>query len=186
VVAAVAAAGDADPGRRQRAVLAFELGEALVAAVAGVDVKHQQAGRDAGADVGRWPAGPPALHPGRVAGGGVQAVAELVPALASGVGLVAGRAGLAGRAVAVGQLAAQREHLVAGRRVGQRRLPQPGHGRNIASGSSRRAWYGSGRLDQMTSVATAPRLPKTFEVGRCTARSSRLQRVYSSSYSALG
>jgi hypothetical protein len=102
VLAAVAAARDADSSGGQRAEVALEMGEELVAAVARVDVQHQQAGRHTGADVGLGPTCPPARHPGRVAGGGVEAVAQFVLALASGMGLVAGRARLASRAVAVG------------------------------------------------------------------------------------
>jgi hypothetical protein len=44
VLAAVAAARDADSGGGQRAEVALELGEVLVAAVAGVDVQDDQAG----------------------------------------------------------------------------------------------------------------------------------------------
>jgi hypothetical protein len=90
VVAAVAPARHAGPGGRQRAEVALEVSEVLMAAVAGVDVQDNQNGRDAGANVVLGPAAPPAGHPGRVAGGGVQAVTELVGTVAGLVGLVAG------------------------------------------------------------------------------------------------
>jgi hypothetical protein len=109
-------------------VLGLELGQALVAAVAGVEVEHEQAGGDAGADVGLRPALPPARDPLGVAGGGVQAVAQLAGAVGRAVGPVAGRAGLAGGAVCAGQLAAQGEDLVAGGGVGQGGITQRGHG----------------------------------------------------------
>jgi hypothetical protein len=139
VLAAVAAARDADPGRRQRPVLALKLGQPPQAAVARVNVEHQEAGGHPGTDVGLRPPAPPGRHPGRVAAGRVQAMAQLVPAVAGQVRPVIGRTWVAGRAVPVGQLAAQREHLVASRRVGQRRLPQPSHGLTTAAGFSRRA-----------------------------------------------
>jgi hypothetical protein len=86
VLAAVAAARDADSGGGQRAEVALELGEVLVAAVAGVDVQDDQTGGDPGADVGLRPPRPPASDPGGVAGSGVQAVAQLVGAISGLVG----------------------------------------------------------------------------------------------------
>ena len=99
MLAAVAAPREADPGRRQGPVLALELGQPPQATVARVDIKNQQAGRHPGTDVGLGPPGPPAPHPVRMAGGGIQAMAQLVAALWRLVGAVAGRMWLAGRAV---------------------------------------------------------------------------------------
>src|SRR6266540_3273012 len=117
-------------------MLGLELGEALMPAVAGVDVEHEQARGDPGADVGLRPPGPPAPDLGGVAGGGVQAVAQLAGAAGRAVGPVAGRARLTQWAVAAGELAAQRENLVAGGGVGQRGVAEPGRCPAVAVGSA--------------------------------------------------
>ena len=59
---------------------------------------------------------------------------HLVAALGRLVGPVVRQPWLAGRTVAERLLAAQREHLIAGSRVRQRRLPHPGHGQHTATG----------------------------------------------------
>ena len=93
----VTATRNTHPGRRQQPVLALKLDQPAQAAMARVDIDHQQAGRHPSADVGLGPPPPPASHPDRVAGRRIQPMAQLVAAVGRLVGPVAGRPWLAGR-----------------------------------------------------------------------------------------